>query len=61
MFSDDLKSFYMTPVDTNTPFDALTKMELPKNMHVQENYVRFHPGNKTSIFFYILYYIYFCF
>ncbi|KOB78972.1 Uncharacterized protein OBRU01_01431 [Operophtera brumata] len=44
---DDLKSFYMTPVDTKTPFDALTKMELPKNLHVQENYVRFHPDKDT--------------
>ncbi|XP_013194957.2 large ribosomal subunit protein mL50 [Amyelois transitella] len=44
---DDLKEFYQTPVDTKTPFDALTKMELPKNLHIQENYVRFHPDKDT--------------
>ncbi|CAG9784043.1 unnamed protein product [Diatraea saccharalis] len=44
---DDLKEFYKTPVDTKTPFDALVKMELPKNLHIQENYVRFHPDKDT--------------
>ncbi|XP_050345473.1 39S ribosomal protein L50, mitochondrial [Nymphalis io] len=44
---DDLREFYETPVDTSTPFDSLKKMELPKNMHVQENYVRFHPDNDS--------------
>ncbi|KAL0842459.1 hypothetical protein ABMA28_014556 [Loxostege sticticalis] len=44
---DDLKEFYRTPVDTITPFDALKKMELPKNLHVQEDYVRFHPDKDT--------------
>ncbi|RVE45264.1 hypothetical protein evm_010086 [Chilo suppressalis] len=44
---DDLREFYKTPVDTTTPFDALKKMDLPKNLHVQENYVRFHPEKDT--------------
>ncbi|XP_053623089.1 large ribosomal subunit protein mL50 [Plodia interpunctella] len=43
----DLKEFYKTPVDTKTPYDALLKMDLPKNLHVQENYVRFHPDKDT--------------
>lgn len=44
LFSGDLVEFYKTPVDTNTPFQALKKMDLPKNLHVQKDYVRFHPG-----------------
>lgn len=40
----DLIEFYKTPVDTTTPLDALKKMDLPKNLHVQQDYVRFHPG-----------------
>ncbi|XP_034840187.1 large ribosomal subunit protein mL50 [Maniola hyperantus] len=44
---DDLRHFYNTPVDTKTPFDTLKKMDLPKNLHVQEDYVRFHPDTDT--------------
>ncbi|XP_068629977.1 large ribosomal subunit protein mL50 [Battus philenor] len=44
---EDLQEFYDTPVDVLTPFDALKKMELPKNLHVQEDYVRFHPDKDT--------------
>ncbi|XP_022819793.1 39S ribosomal protein L50, mitochondrial [Spodoptera litura] len=43
----DLKQFYKTPVDTATPFEALKRMELPKNLHVQPDYVRFHPDKDT--------------
>ncbi|GBP17151.1 39S ribosomal protein L50, mitochondrial [Eumeta japonica] len=39
----DLVTFYKTPVDTNTPFDALKTLNLPKNLHVQPDYIRFHP------------------
>ncbi|XP_045445332.1 39S ribosomal protein L50, mitochondrial isoform X2 [Melitaea cinxia] len=46
---DDLMEFYETPVDTLTPFDSLKKMDLPKNLHVQEDYVRFHP-DKDPLF-----------
>ncbi|XP_037301636.1 39S ribosomal protein L50, mitochondrial-like [Manduca sexta] len=42
-----IESFYMTPVDTRTPYDALKHMDLPKNLHVQEDYVRFHPDKDT--------------
>ncbi|CAK1545072.1 unnamed protein product [Leptosia nina] len=44
---DDLLSFYETPINVLTPFDALKKMDLPKNLHVQEDYVRFHPDKDT--------------
>ncbi|XP_028041452.1 39S ribosomal protein L50, mitochondrial [Bombyx mandarina] len=44
---DDLTEFYKTPVYTTTPFDALKLMDLPKNLHVQKDYVRFHPDTDT--------------
>ncbi|KAJ0180780.1 hypothetical protein K1T71_004184 [Dendrolimus kikuchii] len=44
---DDLMSFYNTPVDTRTPFEALKKMDLPKNLHIQKDYARFHPDKDT--------------
>lgn len=40
----DLRQFYLTPVDITTPYEALRTMELPKNLHVQQDYHRFHPG-----------------
>ncbi|KAJ2953028.1 hypothetical protein O0L34_g7416 [Tuta absoluta] len=40
---EDLQDFYCTPVDTTTPFDALKKMDLPKNLHVQKDYLRYNP------------------
>ncbi|KAG7209055.1 hypothetical protein KM043_015212 [Ampulex compressa] len=43
----DLRKFYLTPVDTTTPFDALVDMELPKNLHIQTDYIRFHPDTDT--------------
>lgn len=46
---DDLTNFYKTPVDNHTPFEALKKMDLPKNMHIQKDYVRFHP-DKDQLF-----------
>lgn len=41
---EHIKLFYMTPVDVRTPYDKLKTMDLPKNMHVQFEYHRFHPG-----------------
>lgn len=40
----DVQNFYETPVETVTPLDKLQNMELPENIHVQYDYVRFHPG-----------------
>ncbi|KAL0271986.1 UNVERIFIED_CONTAM: hypothetical protein PYX00_005131 [Menopon gallinae] len=45
---DDIITFYMTPVDTRTPYDALQQMELPPNLHIQPEYVRFHPEDDTK-------------
>ncbi|XP_011500268.1 PREDICTED: 39S ribosomal protein L50, mitochondrial [Ceratosolen solmsi marchali] len=39
----DLRVFYQTPVITTTPYDALKNLDLPPNLHVQQDYVRFHP------------------
>lgn len=40
----DIEKFYETPVETVTPLDKLQNMDLPQNLHVQYEYVRFHPG-----------------
>ncbi|XP_050446163.1 39S ribosomal protein L50, mitochondrial [Cataglyphis hispanica] len=44
---DDLKQFYTTPVDIKTPYEALGRIDLPKNLHVQQEYHRFHPDTDT--------------
>lgn len=41
----DVIKHYMTPIDTITPLDQMRNVELPKNVHVQFDYVRFHPGS----------------
>lgn len=43
----DLKKFYETPVDTKTPLEALERLDLPKNLHVRQEYIRFHPDTDT--------------
>ncbi|KAG5900633.1 hypothetical protein JTB14_005910 [Gonioctena quinquepunctata] len=39
----DVKIFYKSPIDTTTPLDKMKHMELPENVHVQFDYVRFNP------------------
>ncbi|XP_032684016.1 uncharacterized protein LOC116850164 [Odontomachus brunneus] len=43
----DLRQFYLTPVDCTTPYEALGRIQLPKNLHVQQEYHRFHPDTDT--------------
>ncbi|KYN00108.1 39S ribosomal protein L50, mitochondrial [Cyphomyrmex costatus] len=43
----DLKQFYSTPVESTTPYEALRKIDLPKNLHIQQDYHRFHPDTDT--------------
>ncbi|EGI57882.1 hypothetical protein G5I_14069, partial [Acromyrmex echinatior] len=43
----DLKQFYSTPIDNTTPYEALRKMDLPKNLHIQQDYHRFHPDTDS--------------
>lgn len=45
---EDVTKFYETPVDTITPFDNLKNSDLPKNLHVQYEYERFHPDTDTK-------------
>lgn len=43
----DLKQFYTTLVDNTTPYETLGRLDLPKNLHVQQEYHRFHPDTDT--------------
>lgn len=43
----DLKNFYLTPISTTTPLEKLRTIELPENLHVQYEPIRFHPGEPT--------------
>ncbi|RXG62045.1 39S ribosomal protein L50, mitochondrial [Armadillidium vulgare] len=45
---DDIFQFYQTPVSTIFPLDEMKHMELPKNLHVLYDYVRFHPETDTK-------------
>ncbi|KAL1132825.1 hypothetical protein AAG570_010777 [Ranatra chinensis] len=44
---DDLYSFYATPVDSTLPLDKMKTIELPPNLHIQSEYLRFHPDEDT--------------
>ncbi|XP_078038987.1 mitochondrial ribosomal protein L50 [Augochlora pura] len=44
---DDLKIFYQTPVGTTTPLDRMRNVDLPKNLHINYEYHRFHPDTDT--------------
>lgn len=43
----EVLDFYTTPVSTTTPFDELKTKELPPNLHIQYDYVRFNPETDT--------------
>jgi len=44
----DLDHFYQTPIKTQTPYDDLARTkDLPQNIHVQMEPVRFHPETDT--------------
>ncbi|CAB3370316.1 Hypothetical predicted protein [Cloeon dipterum] len=43
----DVYSFYHTEVKKVSPLDAMKDMELPPNLHVQYEYLRFHPDTDT--------------
>ncbi|ALC44498.1 mRpL50 [Drosophila busckii] len=44
----DVVAFYEKPVDTTVPLDALKRIELPENLHIQHEYLRFHPDTDTK-------------
>lgn len=45
---ESIRKFYNTSVCTKTPLEKLKTMELPENLHVQYDYVRFHPDTDTK-------------
>lgn len=45
--AEDTLAFYATPVDTTLPLDALKTVELPENLYIQHEYIRFHPETDT--------------
>ncbi|XP_050091912.1 uncharacterized protein LOC126575322 [Anopheles aquasalis] len=44
---EDALVFYQTPIDTRLPLDAISTMELPENLYIQQDPVRFHPETDT--------------
>lgn len=48
VISADVIAFYQTPVDTTLPLDALKTIELPENLHIQHEYLRFNPETDTK-------------
>ncbi|XP_037044582.1 39S ribosomal protein L50, mitochondrial [Bradysia coprophila] len=43
----DIVQFYNTEVNTTLPLDAMQRMDLPSNLHIQNEYLRFHPETDT--------------
>lgn len=44
---DEILQFYKTEIVCTNPLDALKEQELPPNLHVQYEYLRFHPETDT--------------
>ncbi|XP_055914817.1 uncharacterized protein LOC129948033 [Eupeodes corollae] len=44
----DVIKFYKSSVDTTVPYDALKKADLPPNLHIQSQYLRFNPETDTK-------------
>lgn len=44
----DVIAFYQQAVDTTVPLDALKRIELPENLHIQYEYLRFNPETDTK-------------
>ncbi|XP_055609726.1 39S ribosomal protein L50, mitochondrial [Uranotaenia lowii] len=44
---EDTIQFYQSPIDTTLPLDALKTVQLPENLHIQHEYIRFHPETDT--------------
>ncbi|XP_058832122.1 large ribosomal subunit protein mL50 [Topomyia yanbarensis] len=43
----DVVAFYQTAVDTTLPLDTLKTVDLPENLYIQHEYIRFHPETDT--------------
>lgn len=44
----DVVEFYKTSVDSTVPYDAMKEMDLPQNLHIQYDYLRFNPETDTK-------------
>uniref|UniRef100_A0A182IM66 Large ribosomal subunit protein mL50 n=1 Tax=Anopheles atroparvus TaxID=41427 RepID=A0A182IM66_ANOAO len=44
---EDALIFYQTPIDTRLPLDAINSVELPENLHIQHEHIRFNPETDT--------------
>ncbi|XP_012277785.1 39S ribosomal protein L50, mitochondrial isoform X2 [Orussus abietinus] len=44
----DVREYYLTPVDSVTPLETLKRIDLPKNLHINYEYHRFHPETDTK-------------
>ncbi|XP_037933454.1 39S ribosomal protein L50, mitochondrial-like [Teleopsis dalmanni] len=44
----DVVDFYQRSVNTTVPYEAFKNMELPENLHIQYEYLRFHPDTDTK-------------
>lgn len=43
----DVLEFYQKPVSTAIPLDMMKNIDLPENLHIQYEYLRFHPDTDT--------------
>jgi large subunit ribosomal protein L50 len=44
---NDVIAFYQTPVDVTLPLDPVNTVDLPENLHIQHEPLRFHPQTDT--------------
>lgn len=44
----DVVEFYKKSVDSTVPYDAMKTMDLPPNLHIQYEYLRFNPETDTK-------------
>ncbi|KAK7874245.1 hypothetical protein R5R35_006283 [Gryllus longicercus] len=46
--AEDILTFYKIKVDVSVPLEKMKKQDLPPNLHVIYDYVRFHPDTDTK-------------
>lgn len=44
----DVLNFYKTSVSSTVPYDSMKTMDLPANLHIQYEYLRFNPETDTK-------------
>lgn len=48
LLAADVINFFETPVESAVPLDTLKTVDLPENLHIQHEYLRFHPETDTK-------------